>query len=516
MAKKSKKQKKTKHAAAAPPAGAAAPATAPAVTVRHYCQGIGDCHLLSFPKADGSVFRMLIDCGIHPSVKGGPAIIDEIVADIRTVTGGRIDILVVTHEHWDHVSGFSTASEMFKDFTVNEVWMAWTENAAEPLAAQFDKYKGQALAALQSASRKLDSERNLSLHLSGIRNGLQSILGFQFGARGDRVRGARDAAAKLAGPKTPTYLGPDSAPISIAGLPGLRIYVLGPPRNKTLLNLQEQANEMYQLSARSGWPLERALNAGLAASAGGAGAQVDESAPFDRNIGTDLSAALAGPADSDIGRFLRDHYAGPVATGAPAPAKKRGKKLPDENLTDQSWRRIDADWLGIAADLAMQLDRGVNNTSLVLAFEFTDTGRVVLFPGDAQVGNWLSWQPLTWTVGTKEVKAVDLLARTVYLKVAHHGSQNATLQQRGLELMTSADLSAFIPTNEADAKKVGWGEMPYHSILTALAAKTAGRTIRADDAWIRQANGKPAFAFPSGSILAVRSEGKRWVELDIA
>ena len=156
MAKKSKKQKKTKHAAAAPPAGAAAPATAPAVTVRHYCQGIGDCHLLSFPKADGSVFRMLIDCGIHPSVKGGPAIVDEIVADIRTVTGGRIDILVVTHEHWDHVSGFSTASEMFKDFTVNEVWMAWTENAAEPLAAQFDKYKGQALAALQSASRKLD------------------------------------------------------------------------------------------------------------------------------------------------------------------------------------------------------------------------------------------------------------------------------------------------------------------------------------------------------------------------
>ena len=83
MAKKSKKQKKTKHAAAAPSAGAAAPATAPAVTVRHYCQGIGDCHLLSFPKADGSVFRMLIDCGIHSSVKGGPAIIDEIVADIE-------------------------------------------------------------------------------------------------------------------------------------------------------------------------------------------------------------------------------------------------------------------------------------------------------------------------------------------------------------------------------------------------------------------------------------------------
>ena len=114
------------------------------------------------------------------------------------------------------------------------------------------------------------------------------------------------------------------------------------------------------------------------------------------------------------------------------------------------------------------------------------------------------------------MKATELLARTVYLKVAHHGSQNATLEQHGLELMTSPDLSAFIPTNEDDAKKVGWGEMPYHSIITALAKKTSGRTIRADDAWIGKANGKPAFAFPSGSILAVRSEGKRWVELDLA
>ena len=38
---------------------------------------------------------------------------------------------------------------------------------------------------------------------------------------------------------------------------------------------------------------------------------------------------------------------------------------------------------------------------------------------------------MKWPVGTKEVKATDLLARTVYLKVAHHGSQNATLEQQG-------------------------------------------------------------------------------------
>ena len=62
----------------------------------------------------------------------------------------------------------------------------------------------------------------------------------------------------------------------------------------------------------------------------------------------------------------------------------------------------------------------------------------MLFPADAQVGNWLSWQSVKWPVGANEVKATDLMARTVYLKVAHHGSHNATLglEQHGLELMT--------------------------------------------------------------------------------
>jgi len=32
------------------------------VKIRFYCQGIGDCHLLKFPKDDGGDFWMLIDC----------------------------------------------------------------------------------------------------------------------------------------------------------------------------------------------------------------------------------------------------------------------------------------------------------------------------------------------------------------------------------------------------------------------------------------------------------------------
>src|SRR5258708_2810615 len=55
------------------PAAGAGPVVAAAgddaaVRIRFYCQGIGDCHLLRFKKPDG-FFWMLIDCGIHSSVK---------------------------------------------------------------------------------------------------------------------------------------------------------------------------------------------------------------------------------------------------------------------------------------------------------------------------------------------------------------------------------------------------------------------------------------------------------------
>src|SRR5260370_18106955 len=99
-----------------------------------------------------------------------------------------------------------------------------------------------------------------------------------------------------------------------------------------------------------------------------------------------------------------------------------------------NWRLIDSDWLGGSTELALQLDSLTNNTSLVVAIELPD-GDVLLFAADAQVGNWLSWQNLTWTVGSKTVTGPDLLPRAILYKVGHPGSPNATLKERGLEQM---------------------------------------------------------------------------------
>jgi hypothetical protein len=54
-----------------------------------------------------------------------------------------------------------------------------------------------------------------------------------------------------------------------------------------------------------------------------------------------------------------------------------------------AWRRIDQRALDSLPTLALQMDNYIHNTSLALAFEFQDTEKdVLLFPGDAQVGNW--------------------------------------------------------------------------------------------------------------------------------
>ncbi|MCU4179714.1 MBL fold metallo-hydrolase [Bosea sp. BH3] len=506
---------------AASPEADAARATA-AFTVRHYCQGIGDCHLLRFPREDGGSYFMLIDCGVHSGVSGGADKVREIVADIASVTK-RIDLLVVTHEHWDHVSGFTSAAAAFGGIHVEDVWFGWTEDPDDPLARELDEYKGQALAALQAASSRLAGLSGGDAHLGALRQGLSQILGFYFGAAGDNVRKARNAARRLAKGKV-SYQQPGAGPLALPGVAGIKIYVLGPPRDAAAIGLEERASELYGHGLAGGRGM--AMAKALLGCAGGADAFAeDESSPFDPEFGKALSEVLplaggsAAPKTADLAdassaalvELLHAHYSGPAL----APTAGKAKAKPAAAVTvDQSWRRIDGDWLGLSADLAMRLDKGVNNTSLVLAFEFGNR-RIALFVGDAQVGNWLSWHDLKWEVNGTAVTGPDLMKRTVYLKVGHHGSHNATLKAKGLELMNDPDLSAFIPVNEADAKKIGWREMPFTDILGALKLRAGARVVRADEPWLADGAIPPALAQGGGSLQAVRCKPKLWVEFDI-
>jgi hypothetical protein len=115
----------------------------------------------------------------------------------------------------------------------------------------------------------------------------------------------------------------------------------------------------------------------------------------------------------------------------------------------------------------------------VLAVELVESGQVLLFAADAQVGNWESWPEVAWKIGDKTVKGADLLARTVLYKVGHHGSHNATLREKGLELMVSENLIAMIPVDREKALRKNWN-MPFPKLLTRLEQKTNGRILRID------------------------------------
>jgi hypothetical protein len=497
-----KPPKKKKHSAAKPKTKAGAPTGR--VKVRHFCQGIGDCHLLGFPKPEGGTFWMLIDCGVHRGVEGGSDIMDRVLADIAATTDHHLDVVVVTHEHMDHVSAFPSAAGRFK--SVGEVWMGWTEDPDDPQAVQLDKFKGNALAALDMAGEELKKVAGLSPHFASLAAGLDAIAGFHFGLKGERVRDARDAVFELAKDRPIVrYLEPTDPPITVPGLPNLRIFVLGPPRDAKLLGITERRSEMFG-TALSGWPIAQALSSAFVTATGIPDEELQKAQahmPFEPNVGADIrtiSLAAATEGEDRVTAFARESYFG-----------RPGKE--DET----SWRRIDSDWLSASADLAMQLDSKTNNTSLVLAFEFIDTGRVLLFAADAQVGSWLSWHDLKWELDEDTVTGPDLLARTVYYKVSHHCSHNATLRQKGLDMMTHRDLSAFVPTNKEAADKIGWHEMPFDPILEALGNRCRGRVIRADDKWLKDKTIKRNFTVPGGSIESLNHDRNGlWVELDLA
>jgi hypothetical protein len=161
---------------------------------------------------------------------------------------------------------------------------------------------------------------------------------------------------------------------------------------------------------------------------------------FPVRLSVPLKEAFRHP---ECGKFFRDHYG-------------HGKKpsiIGNESADDAAWRRIDQDWLYSAEDLALVLNKGINNTSLVLAFELPTTKKVLLFIGDAQRGNWISWTQGSWKNGQESISVRDLMSRTVLYKVGHHGSHNATLHG-----------------TEADAyPNLGWmGHGKYGNEFTAM------------------------------------------------
>lgn len=441
------------------------------VKVRMYRQGLGDCFLLAFPGEERPSY-VLIDCGLVTSAPNREKI-KQVVADIGEATKNRIDLLVVTHEHWDHVSGFLEAADGFSKIAIENLWLAWTEDETHDLAQKILKDRAKGFADVRAALDRAHEKAGMA-HIRGLLEFFgDGDLGL-LGAGGGRGTVAALKQARAFCKTPPRYCYPKEE-LRVPGASGVRVYVLGPPLSQEKLEQVDPTvagHETYTeadgtaLDARRSF-LMAARYDETSTAMGEDQELFDLSFPFDMRYRMSREKAKDGPDP-----FFRQYY-GFKTAGEPGE-----KQVPE-------WRRIDDDWLDAAEDLALRLDRLTNNTSLALAFELVNSRKVLLFPADAQVGNWMSWHDHTWTVQEgdrfRDVDAQDLLARTVLYKVGHHGSHNATLRDKGLKMMNHPDLVAMMPVDEKTAhEKKRWKKMPFQPLIKDLGKRTRERILRVD------------------------------------
>jgi hypothetical protein len=565
------------------------------ITVRMYRTGLGDCFLLALPRAQADAggradFYMLIDCGVYfrtPAITNPvtreefsqEAWIKKIANHIKAATGGHIDVVAITHEHWDHVSGFheDQAQKEFALIKIGGLWMAWTEDMSIELARKLKQEGGADHDTLARAIAEMEKRRGMSdsgpFHISG------KMLGF-FGAKaGSKSKFSKETGRAMEWIQTtwasandvkPRYFDPGD----LTDLPGVdpdlaRLYVLGPPRNEKVIKVCDRKGAAYRMGIDRPAAAACFVAFGVLPSADDDAEHAREmSVPFDKRhqrteayyenhypmlhesyrftwqlrlmpglkMDSDIPAEgqnlIIVAAVNDVLHFRIFHDGKMVVDTNEKKVKRKPEEIGelkrllgplwsrplskgDEDTiitalstiidlpSDNRWRTIDHDWAEPAAAFALQLDNKTNNTSFAFALEIgpPGKGKVLLFPGDAQVGNWLSWfgpvkvqgeekpvgKALEWQAGDKTVTAEDLMSRTVLYKVGHHGSHNATLRTRdkqdcGVKLMKSKDLVALIPVDEFVArKKAGYGDMPQPDLVADLLEMTDGRIARNDE-----------------------------------
>lgn len=455
------------------------------VTVRMFCQGLGDCFLITIPQADVRPYSILIDFGVALGTPSADIIMKQAAAKIAELTQGTIDLLVLSHEHWDHVSGYVLLADELKNMkktkklTFKHLWVAWTEKDGDPLADVLRKEFKKAKAALMRAAHAaagLKGVDDASVRRLQAVNGVLAFYGLGAAKTGGSVADAMKLPHQLVdeanNQAAVDYLKPGEClalPGATGDAGGIQAFVLGPPYDRAKLrrlNPSTKGDEGYE--KKKGDLPGAAFNWSWMASALGdvlsLGLVDDEdkvdagaSFPFDQQLSLSLDDAKGDPR---FASYYSDAPAGAV-------------------------RRIDNEWLWAGAQrLALKMDNYTNNTCLVLAFELPKSKQVLLFPADAQAGNWLSWHDQKYdTKDGRQLSAADLLAKTSLYKVGHHGSHNATLKKQGLELMTHPDLVAMLPVEADGVARLRYGQMPLKSLMKALREKTDGRILRIDDTW---------------------------------
>jgi hypothetical protein len=379
------------------------------VTITSYQVGFGDCFLLSFHY--GAADRhVLMDFGTKMTSQVGFKV--DMVANAQQIAkdcGGKLTIVVATHRHYDHISGFETdkktgkgPGDIIRALKPDLVVQPWTEDPKIPgdaTAPAADKSHVKSLANMQALANAVAFNLGSVLRARGSSSEELDYLG------GDNITN-RSAVENLMtmGRLQPKYLCLGSLLDVASLLPGVNIHVLGPPTIKQA-NALGQNLLRYAASSEEYWKLQARAATGLVPAAGEAG------------------------------------------------LKGRRKPLPPQTRWfAQRLRNVREDAL---LQIVRTLDQTINNTSLILLIEVG--GKKLLFPGDAQLENWMC--------ALADPKIVALLADVNVYKVGHHGSTNATPVSlwKGFDKRKGKALRTLLSTHEGE-----YSGVPRQSLHDAL------------------------------------------------
>jgi hypothetical protein len=309
------------------------------IRVRMYAVGFGDCFLLGFPGPDRERL-VLIDCGVHSATKRGrgahlgKAVIPDILRQAKAANGAsgkpRIDVVVATHHHLDHVSGFRYVG--WDKVEVGEVWLPWTEDPDDAVAQRIRAIQSRQSAFLlsldQARSRDWSTIRAISENNAGFTNAA-AMTTLQEGFAGNP---RRYFLPETTGQERERRFRP-------AVLPGVEVVILGPSRDESTIRDMNPPDKESYLRLGAGRQLVEGGDPLPFASFFKTPAEFKAEKAYERLV----------PTDSELGR------------------------VEDAGKTD-------------ALAIAVALEQATNGTSLMLLFRMGDT--TMLFPGDAQWGTW--------------------------------------------------------------------------------------------------------------------------------